>query len=131
MDVMKEAVAVLAAEQADLEQLLRGQSDEAWLTPTPAHGWDVRDQVSHLADVEEIAYDTATAGPRQLNKEALSFESPEAFTESGCEKGRKMKPAEVLDVVGDRRGEDRGTCSRRRTRRSVCRGGSAWRRGRW
>ncbi len=96
MDVMKEAVAVLAAEQADLEQLLRGQSDEAWLTPTPAHGWDVRDQVSHLADVEEIAYDTATAGPRQLNKEALSFESPEAFTESGCEKGRKMKPAEVL-----------------------------------
>jgi uncharacterized protein (TIGR03084 family) len=97
MSVMKEAVAGLAAEQADLEHFLRGRSDDDWLTPTPAVGWDVRDQVSHLADTEEIAYDTSTGGPRQLNKEALSFPSPEAFTESGCEKGRKMKPSEVLD----------------------------------
>lgn len=94
---MKEAVAGLAAEQADLEQLLRGQPDAAWLTPTPAAGWDVRDQVSHLADTEEIAYDTSTGGPRQLNKEALSFPSPEDFTESGCEKGRKMNPSDVLE----------------------------------
>jgi uncharacterized protein (TIGR03084 family) len=97
VDVMKEAVADLAAEQADLEAFLRGRPDEDWLKPTPAVGWDVRDQMSHLADVEEIAYDTATGGPRQLNTEALSFPSPEDFTESGCEKGRRMKPAEVLE----------------------------------
>lgn len=97
MSVMKEAVAGLAAEQAELEQLLRRQDDAAWLIPTPAVGWDVRDQVSHLADTEEIAFDTATGGPRQLNTEALSFPSPEAFTESGCEKGRKMEPAAVLE----------------------------------
>jgi uncharacterized protein (TIGR03084 family) len=97
MSVMMDAVAVLAAEQADLEHLLRAQPDEAWLTPTPAVGWDVRDQVSHLADTEEIAYDTSTGGPRQLNQEALSYPSPEAFTESGCEKGRQMPPKDVLD----------------------------------
>ena len=85
MEVMKEAVALLGAEQADLEAVLRDRSEEDWLIPTPAHGWDVRDQVSHLADTEEIAYDTSTGGPRQLNAEALSFPSPEAFTESGCD----------------------------------------------
>ncbi|MGH2784297.1 MAG: maleylpyruvate isomerase family mycothiol-dependent enzyme [Actinomycetota bacterium] len=97
MDVMKEAVAMLAAEQSDLERVLRGRPEEDWLIPTPAHGWDVRDQVSHLADTEEIAHDTSTGGPRQLNPEALSFPSPEAFTESGCDKGRAMKGSEVLE----------------------------------
>ncbi len=97
MSVMSEAVALLAEEQAELEKVLQGRSDEEWLTPTPAVGWDVRDQVSHLADTEEIAYDTSTGGPRQLNAEALSFTSPDAFTESGCDKGRKMKGPEVLE----------------------------------
>jgi uncharacterized protein (TIGR03084 family) len=94
---MQEAVAELAAEQAELEAVLRTLDDDQWLLPTPAHGWDVRDQVSHLADTEEIAHDTASGGPRQLNKEALSFPSPEAFTESGCDKGRKMAPSDVLE----------------------------------
>jgi len=94
---MREAVAELAAEQESLETLLRTLTPDQWLTPTPAEGWDVRDQVSHLADTEEIAHDTASGGPRQLNAEALSFSSPEAFTESGCEKGRAMDPADVLE----------------------------------
>jgi uncharacterized protein (TIGR03084 family) len=97
MTAMEEALAELAAEQADLETLLRGISRDAWLKRSPAEGWDVRDQVSHLADSEELAFDTSTDGPRQLNKEALSFPSPEAFTESGCEKGRQMEPNEVLE----------------------------------
>ena len=94
---MNDAVAELADEQAELETVLRGLPEESWSIPTPAAGWDVRDQVSHLADTEEIAHDTATGGPRQLNQEALTFSSPEAFTESGCEKGRAMAPADVLE----------------------------------
>lgn len=97
MDTMREPVAELAAEQADLERVLRALPAERWTTPTPAQGWDVRDQVSHLADTEELAHDTATGGPRQLNAEALSYVSPEAFTESGCEKGRAMAPDLVLE----------------------------------
>lgn len=93
---MREPVAMLEAEQKDLERVLRDLNHDQWLTPTPAAGWDVRDQVSHLADSEELAYDTAMGGPRQLNQEALAFPSPEAFTESGCEKGRAMAPEEVL-----------------------------------
>lgn len=97
MSEMGEAVAMLGAEQAELEAVLRTLSADQWLLPTPAHGWDVRDQISHLADSEEFAHDTATGGPRQLNQEALSFPSPEAFTEAGCEKGRAMTPERVLE----------------------------------
>ncbi|MGH2828917.1 MAG: maleylpyruvate isomerase family mycothiol-dependent enzyme [Actinomycetota bacterium] len=94
---MDAIMADLQAEQRGLESLLRTLAPERWSLPTPAAGWDVRDQVSHLADTEEIAHDTATGGPRQLNEEALTHPSAEAFTESGCIKGRAMQPAEVLE----------------------------------
>jgi len=96
MSGMREAIDELQAEQTDLESLLTNLPLESWLLPTPAAGWEVRDQVSHLADTEDIAHDTASGGPRQLNEEALTFPSPEAFTASGCEKGQRMTGEEVL-----------------------------------
>ena len=94
---MDEAVAELAAEHGDLDALLVALADDQWLLPTPAEGWDVRDQVSHLADTNDICVDTITGGPRPLNEEALKFPTPEAFTQSGVDKGRAMTPAAVLD----------------------------------
>lgn len=96
MSEMRPFVDELEAEQRELIELLRGLPRESWSLPTPAAGWDVRDQVSHLADVEEIACDTVTGGPRTLEEEARGFSSPDAFTLAGCEKGRRMEPAEVL-----------------------------------
>lgn len=84
-------------EQRSLYGLLKGLTAEQWLAPSPAAGWDLRDQVSHLADTEEVAFDTLTGGPRTLNEEAGRFASPEAFTEAGCDRGRTMSPAQVLD----------------------------------
>jgi uncharacterized protein (TIGR03084 family) len=94
---MDDAVAELAAEHADLDAMLSRLTNDEWLTPTPAEGWDIRDQVSHLADTNDICIDTITGGPRPLNETALSFETPEAFTQSGVDKGRAMTPADVLD----------------------------------
>lgn len=85
------------AEQRDLYELLTSLGDEEWRRPTPAEGWDVRDQVSHLADTEELAHDTAVGGVRQINEEVKRYPSGEAFTEAGCERGRAMSPAEVLE----------------------------------
>ena len=85
------------AEQLDLETLLRDLTEDDWSRPTPAAGWDVRDQVSHLADTEELAHDTATGGPRQINVEINDHVSGEAFTLAGCLRGRAMAPAEVLE----------------------------------
>lgn len=84
-------------EQRELHDLLTGLDDDAFARPTPAARWDVRDQVSHLADTEEVAFDTMTGGPRSLNVDAVRFESAEAFTEHGCERGRAMAPREVVD----------------------------------
>lgn len=84
-------------EQTELHDLLIGLDDDAFARPTPATGWDVRDQVAHLADTEEVALDTMTDGPRSLNVDAARFSSPEDFTESGCERGRAMAPQDVLE----------------------------------
>jgi uncharacterized protein (TIGR03084 family) len=85
------------AEQRDLYAVLTALAAEDWSKPTPAVGWDVRDSVSHLADTEEIAVDTATGGPRSLNEEAAKYADGAAFTQSGCDRGRAMKPEDVLD----------------------------------
>ena len=92
---MEDAVAELEAEQRALDEILARLEPEQWDAPTPAAPWTVRDQVSHLADTNDICIDTITDGRRALNTEALRFTSPEAFTQSGCDKGRAMEPGEV------------------------------------
>jgi uncharacterized protein (TIGR03084 family) len=96
MGAMDDAVGELAAEQHDLEQLLRALSPDQWRLPTPAAGWDVRDQVAHLADTNDVCYDTVTGGPRTLADDAKSYGSPEAYTQSGVDKGRTMEPDAVF-----------------------------------
>lgn len=93
---MAALVADLDAEQTALRDVLRGVDDHAWLTPTPAEGWDVRDSVSHLADIDEIAADTVLGGPRAFDREVERFATPEELTLSGCLRGRSLSGAEVL-----------------------------------
>jgi uncharacterized protein (TIGR03083 family) len=50
----------LTAETADIETLLVDLDDRAWATPTPAAGWDVRDQVGHLAFFDDRAKESMT-----------------------------------------------------------------------
>lgn len=96
MATIPQAVAELEEEHRELESLLRTLTPEQWRAPTPAAGWDVRDQVSHLADTNDICVDTVTGGPRPLNETALSFPTPEAFNEAGCDRGRAMTPEQVV-----------------------------------
>jgi uncharacterized protein (TIGR03084 family) len=55
----------LAAETAVLRTLLADLDDAGWEIPTPAAGWAIRDQVSHLAHFDDAA--------------VLSVTEPEAF----------------------------------------------------
>jgi uncharacterized protein (TIGR03084 family) len=48
-------VAALAAEQAELEGMLRDATDSDWDTPTRCPGWTVSDVVLHLAQTDEFA----------------------------------------------------------------------------
>lgn len=48
-------LADLDDETSSLQDLLGGLSPEHWNLPTTAHGWAVRDQVSHLAYFDDVA----------------------------------------------------------------------------
>jgi uncharacterized protein (TIGR03084 family) len=86
----------LALEQTGLQTELGNLATDDWFRPTPAKGWDVRDTVAHLADIDEIAIDTCTAGPRPLNDFAAQFASPEDTTLWGVLRGRRRSGRDVL-----------------------------------
>jgi uncharacterized protein (TIGR03084 family) len=52
---MSDLVTDLAAETEVIEHMLAGLPDSEWERPTPAEGWLVRDQISHLAYFDEAA----------------------------------------------------------------------------
>jgi hypothetical protein len=45
----------LAAESAVTRDLVAGLDEAGWRTPTPAAGWDIADQIGHLAYFDEAA----------------------------------------------------------------------------
>ncbi|AQZ60338.1 TIGR03084 family protein [[Actinomadura] parvosata subsp. kistnae] len=57
---MAELLTDLRAETASLEALLQPLGESDWERPTPAEGWAVRDQVSHLAWFDDAAVLAAT-----------------------------------------------------------------------
>jgi len=93
--MMAGAVAELAAEQSDLATILRTLDAAEWSAPTPAVPWDVRDQVTHLAYFDQVAVDTATGGPHQINEEAQRY-GFDRYTESVRQLGLPMGPGDML-----------------------------------
>jgi uncharacterized protein (TIGR03084 family) len=52
---MAALAADLAAESAVTRALVAGLDEGGWRTPTPAAGWDIADQIGHLAYFDEMA----------------------------------------------------------------------------
>ena len=52
---MAALAADLAAESAVTRALVAGLDEPGWRTPTPAAGWDIADQIGHLAYFDEVA----------------------------------------------------------------------------
>lgn len=50
----------LVAEQAVLDDLVRQLNEKQWATPTPAAGWNVRDEIAHLAFFDDVAVASIT-----------------------------------------------------------------------
>jgi uncharacterized protein (TIGR03084 family) len=87
----------LAAEEYDLDAMVAELDQSDWLRPTPAADWDVRDQVTHLAWVEEAARLAATdpaafaetiVGPARTSTE---------FEAHQMARGRVLAGREVLE----------------------------------
>ncbi len=71
---MAALAADLAAESAVTRALVVGLDEAGWRTPTPAAGWDIADQVSHLAYFDEITVQSAIH-PEQFNAELAAAEA--------------------------------------------------------
>jgi uncharacterized protein (TIGR03084 family) len=56
---MAALAADLAAESAVTRALVAGLDEAGWHTPTPAAGWDITDQISHLAYFDEVTVRSA------------------------------------------------------------------------
>jgi uncharacterized protein (TIGR03084 family) len=85
----------LEAEQLALQAVVADIDDDAWLTPTPAWSWDVRDTIAHLADTDEMAIDTAQGGPYAINDLAARAASGADVTYNGVLKGRRLNGRRV------------------------------------
>ena len=56
---MRELAEDLTAETTALREMVAGLSEAAWRTPTPAEGWSIADQISHLAFFDDAAIQSA------------------------------------------------------------------------
>ena len=91
------------AEHDDVRAILAGIPEEDWERPTPAAGWTVRDQLSHLAYFDGAAR-LSMVDPdafRALRAEAL--QDIEKFVAATLDYGRGMPGAELLDRFTEER----------------------------
>lgn len=100
---MSELVGDLRAETADLRRMLAPLDAAGWQTPTPAPGWAIRDQVSHLAYFDEAAI-TAATDPQRFRAEAAELMARgEGAVDDLAARYRPMPPTELLAWFEDAR----------------------------
>lgn len=92
----------LAAEHLDLERVVDALDETGWDTPTPAPGWSVRDQVSHIWFFDQRAL-LALTDPAAFAEDAARLMAA-GGTESSVVPGREITGPEMLR----RWREDRG-----------------------
>ncbi|MEW9549364.1 TIGR03084 family metal-binding protein [Nonomuraea sp. NPDC050783] len=87
---MAELLDDLRAETASLEELLAPLREADWELPTPAEGWAVRDQVSHLAWFDEAAV-RAVTDPEGFTASLAGFTSVDDL----ARQARELSPADL------------------------------------
>lgn len=101
MTTLSEVMSDLRMETAVLDSVLATLDEAGWHKETPAVGWDTHDTVAHLADTNDVMYDSITQGERDLlaavqqaNRDGpFSVRDPKAvdqFTALQVERGRQM-----------------------------------------
>ena len=87
----------LEREHSDLDAMVADLDERGWATPTPAEGWDVRDQVGHLAFFDDQA--TLAVSDPEGFKDSLETIAADvgAFMDRSIATGRSMSGADVLN----------------------------------
>lgn len=95
--LIEELVADLRDETRELTGVLSGLRDSQWDTPTPAAGWTVRDQVTHLAYFDDAAaLSLRDAGAFRRRVTAEIAEDGARFPDAIAERNRHRSGAQCL-----------------------------------
>jgi uncharacterized protein (TIGR03084 family) len=86
----------LLAETADLEGLVADLDDGQWATATPAEGWDVKDQVGHLAFFDDRADESLTDRDSFVAHREEALSHPD-FPDRMTAESRRFDGAGTLD----------------------------------
>jgi uncharacterized protein (TIGR03084 family) len=93
---MEELVGDLRAEQATLDAMVAKLSEEQWLLPTPAKGWDIRDSINHLAVIDQLALECVKGRGEVAWNNLRQSPNPQDLNNSLIEPGRKWSSSQVL-----------------------------------
>ncbi|MEJ2866799.1 TIGR03084 family metal-binding protein [Actinomycetospora sp. OC33-EN08] len=86
----------LAAESAELRAVLAELGESEWRLETPADGWSILDQVSHLAFFDDVALRSAT-DPEAFTAEKAAMDADGGVSpDTIAERFRSMSGAEML-----------------------------------
>ena len=103
--ILPELLADLAAETSVVDAMLTGLRAADWQRPTPAAGWAIRDQVSHLAFFDEAAAMAATDPDRFRAETAALLALGPTFPDQVADRYRTMPPWELLEWFRTARAE--------------------------
>lgn len=102
MPTLEELLNDLRTESDELDQMVRDLGPPDWATPTPAQGWTIAHQISHLASTDEWAY-TAVTDPGQFRRRLRAASDDHVETEAA--EGIREHPHALL--ARWRQGRDR------------------------
>jgi uncharacterized protein (TIGR03084 family) len=87
----------LAAETAVLQAIVDPLADAGWQLPTPAHGWTIADQISHLAYFDDAAIRSATDPDGFVAEIARLTATGAVDADVIAAQHRHLSPAELRD----------------------------------
>ena len=93
---MREVLSDLVAEQQQLDQFLQRITVNKWSIRIPEHEWTIRDTISHLAHFQEYACNAVEEDGAMLD-DLDDYESVDDLAEIGVERGRQMRPQDVIE----------------------------------
>lgn len=93
---VKQIVSDLRAEQDSLDEIVSRIESGAWSTPTPAEGWDVRDQIGHLTFFDERATEAITDPEAFLARIEAAAKDIDRYMASHLDVARRSDPDQVL-----------------------------------
>jgi uncharacterized protein (TIGR03084 family) len=96
MSVLDDVLGDLAEECAALEAIVAPLDESGWRTPTPAAGWDVATQISHLAWTDGVAVAAATDKEQWDAVVTAAIANPTSYIDDMALEGGRVAPADLL-----------------------------------